>query len=183
MAGLRLSLPHRRTRLKWLHWMVVPFFVWFLVVQPRDVTRWGPFFVDLHSVFGLIFVSLALIWTVWHIRSGLQSRPGPKLPPWARRFHPVLHKVLIWGLFGVALTGFGLGLTSAVLLWAGNIVPIAPPMNMPHANEVVGFIHSLEFYLLGAIAGAHAVFHTWRHFALRDNALRIMAPRLLHRFL
>jgi len=166
-----------------MDWLVVPWFVGFVGVKPMDVQRIGPAAVQFHSVMGLLFVSLALFWTVDYMRKGLASRPGPKLPAIARRVHPLLHKVLIWGVFCVALTGFGLGLTSAVLLWAGGIVPIAPPLNMPRANDFVGVVHEVQFYTLAVIAGFHVVFHLWRHYRLRDNALRIMAPKSVHRFL
>ncbi|WP_226779379.1 cytochrome b [Oceaniglobus trochenteri] len=183
MNGLTSRLPHRRSWLKALHWAMVPLFLWFTLVQPRDVQRVGAWAVQLHSVLGLVFVSLALLWWVDYRRRGLAGRPGPKLPPWGRRLHRALHRVLVWGVFGVALSGFGLGLTSAVLLWAGGIVPIAPPLDMPRANAWVGRIHEIEFYTLAVIALGHAGFHIWRHLWLRDNALRIMAPRVLHRFL
>lgn len=176
-------MPNRRTVLKVVHWTMVPLILWFLLVQPRDVQSIGPGAVHFHSVMGLIFVSLALGWTVDYLRRGFAGRPGPKLTGWARRIHPVLHRVLIWGVFGVALTGFGLGLTSAVLLWAGGIVPIAPPLDLPQANGMIGKIHAIEFYLLSILIVGHAGFHIWRHLVLRDNALRIMAPRVLHRFL
>nr|WP_245820543.1 cytochrome b/b6 domain-containing protein [Flavimaricola marinus] len=162
---------------------MVPLFAWFVLVQPRDVERIGPWAVQLHSVMGLIFVLLALLWTADYMRRGLASRPGPKLQGLARRVHPVLHKTMIWGIFGVALTGFGLGVTSSVQLWAGDIVPIGVPLGMPQANDLIGLIHSIEFYLLAAIAVFHAGFHIWRHVRLGDNALRIMAPKRLHRFL
>lgn len=158
-------------------------FVWFVLVQPADVARIGPDAVRFHSVMGLVFVSTALMWTALYWRKGLASRPGPKLQGWARWLHPVLHRTLIWGIFGVALTGLLIGITSSVQLWAGGIVPIAVPLDMPLANDWVGLLHSIEFYGLAIIAILHALFHIWRHFALRDNALRIMAPRLLHRFL
>ena len=178
--GLLARLPHRRTWLKALHWAMLPLFAWFVLVQPADVRRVGPWAVQLHSVLGLIFVSLALFWTADYLRRGLASRPGPKLPPWAARLHPLLHKSLIWGIFLVALTGFGLGVTSSVQLWAGGIVPIGLPLGLPAANDLVGLIHSIEFYLLAGLAALHAAFHIWRHLRLRDNALRIMAPRALH---
>jgi cytochrome b561 len=177
------KLPARRTGLKWLHWLMVPLFIWVTFVQPNDVARIGHWAVQLHSVFGLIFVSLALIWTADYMRRGLAGRPGPKLPGWGRRLHQVLHKTLIWGIFGVALTGFGLGVTASRQLWAGDIVPIGIPLNLPHANDIIGKIHEFEFYLLAVIAIGHAAFHTWRHLRLHDNALRIMTPKLLHRFL
>lgn len=176
-------LPKRRTTLKALHWAILPFFIWFMCADPDALRRMGPGWFQLHSVNGLIFVTLALVWTIWHLRQGLASRPGPKLPNRARALHPILHKTLIWGLFTVALTGFGLGLTSAVLLRAGGILPIAPPLNMPQAHGVVSWIHIYQFYGLALVVCLHAAFHTWRHLHLRDNALRIMAPKALHRFL
>ncbi|MGC3936187.1 cytochrome b/b6 domain-containing protein [Roseobacter sp. EG26] len=173
----------RRTYLKWLHWSLVPLLIWFTVVQPRDIRPFGEAAFMFHSVLGLIFVTLALLWTADYLRRGLASRPGPKLSGPLRRFHRIMHLTLIWGLFGVAITGFLLGLTSTVLLWAGGIVPIAPPLGLPRANDLVGQIHSVEFYLLSFLVGCHALFHIWRHLHLRDNALRIMLPRLLHKYL
>lgn len=174
---------NRRTCLKWLHWSLLPLVVWFVLVQPGDIRPFGPAAFLFHSVLGLIFVTLALVWTADYLSRGLASRPGPKLGPRARRLHAILHRVLIWGLFGVALTGFLLGLTSQVLLLAGGIVPIAPPLGLPQANKIVGLVHMMEFYLLAAIIAFHATFHIWRHVRLHDNALRIMAPRALYRFL
>ncbi|MEO0497840.1 MAG: cytochrome b/b6 domain-containing protein [Pseudomonadota bacterium] len=175
--------PTRRQLLKTVHWSIVPLFVWFTLVQPSDVRSVGPWAVQLHSVFGLIFVTLALLWTADYWRRGLASTRAPKLPPWARIVHRWLHITLIWGLFGVAVTGFLLGLTSSRLLFAGGVVPIAPPLGLPKANDWVGLVHSIEFYLLAVIAAGHALFHIWRHVRLKDNALRIMFPKVLHRFL
>ncbi|MEO1362770.1 MAG: cytochrome b/b6 domain-containing protein [Pseudomonadota bacterium] len=178
-----MQLPARRTALKWLHWMMVPLFVWFLLVQPDDVTPFGPRAFQAHSTLALIFVSFSLAWFADMMRRGLASRPGPKLTGWMRRTHRWLHLTLIWGLFFVALTGFLLGLTSPVLLKAGGFLPIAPPLGLREANEIVGLVHIVEFYALGVVAGGHAAFHIWRHYRLRDNALRIMAPKRLHKYL
>ncbi|MFG5380714.1 cytochrome b/b6 domain-containing protein [Yoonia sp. R2-816] len=176
-------LPHRRTWLKVSHAAMIPLLIWFIFVTPDDVLPFGPAAFRFHSVLALVFVTICLIWTVDYLRRGLAGRPGPKLGPRARRFHVILHKTIILGLAGVALTGFLLGLTSSKLLKAGGFLPIAPPMNWPDANEIAGTIHIYEFYILGAIVVVHAGFHIWRHVRLRDNALRIMAPKLLHRFL
>lgn len=176
-------IPNRRTTVKVLHGFTIPLFIWFMFVTPEDVNRIGPWAFQVHSFLGLIFVSFALFWTASLIRKGLVGRPGPKLSPQAKRVHQIMHRTLIWGLFGVALTGFGLGVTSAYQLWAGNIVPIGIPLNLPDMNKLVGDIHIIEFYVLSVIAIFHAGFHTWRHIKLKDNALRIMAPRALHRFL
>ncbi len=182
--ALTARLPNRRTALKWLHWSVVPLMIWFTFMTPEIVLRLGgQTFFQVHSVLGLVFVTLALLWTADYLRRGLAGRPGPKLPPWGRLLHRALHVTLIWGLFGVALTGFLLGLTSATVLNAGGVLPIAPALNLPKANEIAGLVNTIEFYLLAAIALVHAGFHIWRHFRLQDNALRIMVPRALHRYL
>ncbi len=36
--------------------------------------------------------------------------------------------------------------------------------------------------ILGVIV-AHTLFHLWRHYLLKDNALRIMVPRHFHKYL
>lgn len=183
LSAIKSRLPRRRTWLKAVHWMMLPLLVWFIFVTPEDVVPLGPRAFQAHSLLALLFVTLCLAWFADTMRRGLASRPGPKLGPRARRLHRALHLAIVWGLFGVALTGFLLGLSSAVLLRAGGIVPIAPPLNLPWLNDLVGKIHIYEFYLLAGLVGLHAVFHLWRHLWLRDNALRIMAPRRLHRFL
>jgi cytochrome b561 len=154
-----------------------------VLVTPDDVLPFGPTAFQVHSVLALLFVTICLLWWADYFRRGLAGRPGPKLRGTARQFHLWIHKALVWGLFGVALTGFLLGLTSVTLLKAGSFLPIAPPMGFPHANEIVGKIHIYEFYLLAGIVAVHAAFHVWRHLRLRDNALRIMAPKFLHRYL
>lgn len=177
------ALPHRRTVLKWLHWGLLPFFVWFLFADPEVLRRMGPRVFQFHSIMGLGFVSLALAWTAFYLRRGLLSRPGPKLPGWARRVHRVMHHALVWGIFLVAFGGFLLGLTASFQMKAGGFLPFAPPLHMPRAHDVIGILHTYQFYALAALVAGHAAFHVWRHVRLRDNALRIMAPRVLHRFL
>jgi len=175
--------PSRRAMAKVIHAVTLPLFIWFMFVTPDHVNAIGPWAFQMHSFLGLIFVSFALLWTASYLRHGLVGRPGPKLGPMGRRVHQLLHKTLIWGLFCVAFTGFLLGLTSVTQLWAGNLIPIAYPLKLPRWNHIAGQVHIIQFYALAGIALFHAGFHTWRHLRLRDNALRIMAPRALHRFL
>ena len=183
-ARIAARLPHRRGALKWLHWTMVPLIIWFLIVTPDVALSIGGRTAFLiHSNVALFFVTLSLLWFADLMRRGLAGRPGPKLPPWARRVHRWLHLSLIWGLFLVALTGFLLGLTSATQLRAGGFLPFAPPLGLRDANEIIGTIHIYEFYLLAVIVLLHAGFHIWRHVRLRDNALRIMVPRRFHRYL
>lgn len=180
---MALSLPTRRAVLKVAHWTMVPLLIWFVLVTPDDVLPFGPKAFQAHSILALIFVTICLLWTADYLRRGLASRPGPKLPPWARVLHQVMHKALIWGLFLIAVGGFLLGLTSSRLLKAGGFLPIAPPLGFKDANEMIGTLHIYEFYIVAVIACFHGLFHIWRHIRLRDNALRIMAPKALHKYL
>lgn len=169
--------------LKALHWGILPFFIWFVFADPDALRRMGPGYFQFHSTMGLIFVTLSLIWTAWLLMSGLQSRPGPKLQGWARRIHRPLHLTLIWGLFLVAFGGFLLGLTASFQMKAGGVIPIAVPLDKPQAHDLIGTLHTYQFYVLGGIVVVHAGFHIWRHIKLRDNALRIMVPKVFHRYL
>ncbi len=178
---LHACLPHRRTWLKALHGAMIPLLIWFIIMTPKDVVPMGIF--QLHSVLALIFVTISLIWMADYMRRGLAGRPGPKLGPRARRVHWWIHRAIMYGLFGVAITGFLLGLTAPRLLKAGGFLPFAPPLDMKRANDLIGTFHIYEFYLLGVLVTFHAGFHIWRHLRVRDNALRIMAPKVLHRFL
>ena len=183
-AGVAARIPVRRTYVKALHGAMIPLTFWFMIATP-DVVRdlFGPRGAAINSDIALIFVALALLWSADYFLRGLVGRPGPKLSPRLRRFHRILHRTLLWLLFLVPIGGFLLGLTSERLLKAGGWLPIAPPLGLARANEIVGLLHRIEFYALGALVVVHGGFHVWRHIRLRDNALRIMAPKGLHRFL
>ena len=173
----------RRTYLKVIHWTVLPLLIWFLIIGPPEAFALGSWGFLIHSNLALVFVLMCLFWTGDFMRNGLATRRSPKLPQWALTVHWWMHRLLIWGLFFVAVSGFLLGLTSNSLLKAGGFLPIAPPLGLPRMNDLIGTVHIIEFYGLGALVVLHAVFHIWRHFWLRDQALKIMVPRVFHRFL
>lgn len=173
----------RRTILKCVHWLMVPLTIWFLVIGPPQAHALGTWGFRLHSNLAIIFVFICLAWTLDFAVRGLATKRTPKLPDWAKRLHWWIHRLIIWGLFAVALGGFLLGLTSDKLLKAGGFLPIAPPLNFKLAHEWIGTFHIYQFYALGGLIVIHALFHIWRHFKLKDNALRIMMPKALHRFL
>ncbi|WP_261331593.1 hypothetical protein [Maritalea mobilis] len=184
LSALRRRLPRRRTVLKAMHLAMIPLTVWFVIATPEFVRSiWGARGAEINSDIALVFVTICLIWSVDTFFRGLAGRPGPKLSPRLKLFHQVLHKTIVWGLFLVAVGGFLIGLTSDRMLFAGGWLPIAPPLGLERANEIIGKIHIYQFYALAGIIVIHAGFHVWRHLRLRDNALRIMAPKMLHRFL
>jgi cytochrome b561 len=183
LLSLRRYWPHRRTRLKILHWVLFPLAAWFTFLDPGDNLPMTPEVLRFTSILALIFVTAATWMTFDALINGMAGRPGPKLPPWARRVHWAMHRLLVAGAAFVALSGLALGITASRQLWAGGIVPIGIPLSMPELNHLIGVIHRWEFYGLSALITLHALFHIWRHYALRDNALRIMAPKRWHRFL
>ena len=178
-----MNATARRKWLKVVHWTMLPLFVWFLLVGPPQAHALGPWGFAFHSNLALVFVALCLGWTAHFLQRGMLTTRTPKLGPIAARVHWWMHRTIVWGLFGVALTGFLLGLTASRQFRAGGWLPYAPPLDWPKIHDWVGTIHIWQFYALGGLITAHALFHVWRHYALRDNALRIMVPRSLHRFL
>ena len=183
----RLRRPSRRTVLKIVHWSMVPLFAWFVLVGPPEAHALGPWGFAIHSNLALLFVVVCLGWTADLVWRGLATTRTPKLGPAAKRVHWWMHRTIVWGLFAVAVGGFLLGLTSTRLFKAGTWLPFAPPLgkewDLSHAHEVIGTLHIMQFYALGLLVIAHAAFHVWRHVRVRDNALTVMAPRALHRFL
>ena len=87
-----------RTVLKWLHWLSFALIAWFWLVEPEDVERLGAAALATHAGMGTILAVLTMAWFILYLRKGLTGRAGPKLPGWAKRAHPVLHKAMMWGL-------------------------------------------------------------------------------------
>ena len=178
-----MSKLTRRRVLKVIHWSMLPLLIWFMLVGPSEALAMGSWGFMLHSNLALVFVIGCLVWTGDFLKNGLVTTRTPKLSASAQRLHWWIHRLIIWSLFVVALTGFLLGLTSKSLLKAGGFLPIAPPLGLPELNKWIGTFHTIEFYGLAGLVALHAIFHIWRHVWLKDNALRIMAPKWLHRFL
>lgn len=102
---------------------------------------------------GGLFVGLALV-------RGLAGRPGPKLSGIARQIHGPSH----WAMYG--LVGLSALLNALALLGRIDEAPARTSL-----------------LVLLAFACFHAVFHLWRHTSLNDGALRLMMPRIWHKYL
>lgn len=138
----------RRTLTITCHWTVG-----FLLVLLISEAQWA-WMYWLFGTASLTMVGLALT-------HGLMSRPGPQLPPIARRAHPWMHRVM-----------YGL------LAWVGGITIYAQLTDAFTAREL------FQWYLILSAAGMlHAIFHLWRHTALNDGALRVITPDVLHKHL
>ncbi len=104
-------------------------------------------------------LSIAL-WIAIAATRGLIGKPGPKLSPSIRAAYPWMHRALY------AALGVSAALNIAEL--TGLITP-GP-----------AWISLLVLLGLGSI---HGLFHFWRHTALYDNALRLITPRVMHKYL
>ncbi|MFU1684107.1 cytochrome b [Phaeobacter piscinae] len=136
-----------------------------------------------HAGVGLILSVVVLFWTAIYLRKGPAGRAGPKLPGWAKRFHGLNHRVLQIGLPVMVATGALAGLLAPFAIHAFGVVPINPGVGSRSLHELAEEVHEIAFDTLLIVIVLHGVFHLWRHFLLKDNALRIMVPKLLHKYL
>ena len=174
---------NRRAVLKWLHWLSFGLIGYFFLVEP-DESRSDPGgALSTHAGVGLFLALVVLIWTLMYLRKGLASRPGPKLPPLARRAHLIMHRALYIGVPVMVATGAIAGLTAPFLISAFGFLPINFAGGTKALHNFAEEIHEITFDLLIIGIVVHALFHVWRHFRLKDNALKIMVPKPLHKWL
>lgn len=174
---------NRRTALKWLHWVSFGLIAYFFLVEP-DENRADPGgALSTHAGVGMILALVTLVWLILYLRQGLAGRPGPKLPGWAKRVHPLLHKALHIGVPSVVASGAIAGFAAPFAIQAFGIIPINPAIGGRTVHELAQDLHDLVFNAVILLIGAHVIFHLWRHFLLKDNALRIMLPKILHKYL
>jgi cytochrome b561 len=106
------------------------------------------------------FVAIVTIWVAIAVIKGLIGKAGPKLRPATRAAYPWMHRA-IYG----ALT------VSAAL----------------NAAELLGWMTAgpawVSLLVLLAIGAFHGLFQFWRHTALYDNALLLITPKFMHKFL
>ncbi len=91
---------------------------------------------------------------------GPLGKPGPKLQGGLRAAYLWMH----WGMY--ALVSITVTMNAAALLGIA-----------PHDT---GWTALLILMTAGIL---HGLFHFWRHTALYDGALRMMAPRFMHKYL
>ena len=173
----------RRAALKWLHWISFGLMGYFFLVEPENVRQLGGAALATHAGMGTLLAVIVSLWLVMYLRKGLASRPGPKLPGWARALHGPMHRAMLWGSFALVLSGALAGFAAPYAIHLFGVVPLFPGLGSADLHDTLSDLHELVFDgMVIAIAG-HVVFHLWRHYAVRDNALRIMAPKVLHTYL
>lgn len=107
-----------------------------------------------------VFVGAGGLWVGLSLAGGMLGKPGLKLTGLARAAYRPMHLAL-YALLGAAVVLNAtelLGLTAPGMAWNALLVLLC--------------------------AGTfHGLFHFWRHNALFDGALRMMMPRILHKYL
>ena len=177
-----------RTVVKWLHWLSFALIMYFFIDEP-DIggpglgDARGPA-LDLHAGFGLILGILTTFWFFLYFGNGPLGRPGPKLPAWGIKAHYWLNSGLYWAVPAMVATGALAGLAAAFPIWAFGLIPLNfGGAGTEQLHDFVESIHEIAFDMLTVLIIAHGAFHIWRHVRLRDNALRIMTPKALHKYL
>lgn len=173
----------RRTAIKWLHWLSLGLLLYFFFVEPEESRTAPGQALSTHAGMGILLALVAGIWLVLFLRKGLAGRPGPKLPGWGKRFHPLGHKALQIGLVVVVASGALAGLVAPFAIHAFGLMPINPGIGGKALHDLATEIHEIIFDGMILLIVAHALFHIWRHVLLKDNALRIMVPKILHKYL
>lgn len=173
----------RRTAIKWLHWLAVALVLYFFLVEPDENKADPGGALSTHAGVGLALAIVASVWLAMFVFKGLAGRAGPKLPGWAKRVHGLSHRVLQIGLAVMVGTGALAGLMAPFAIKAFGAVPINPAFGNKTLHELAQDLHEVVFNGLLFVIVAHGLFHLWRHYLLKDNALKIMVPKILHKYL
>lgn len=168
-----------RTVLKWVHWLSAGLILYFLLVEPEENRADPGAALSAHAGVGMLLALTVAL----YLRKGLAGRPGPKLPGWGKGFHRLSHLALQWGVPVVVLTGALSGLAAPFVIRAFGLLPINPGFGAKGVHGFFEEIHEFAFDALLVGIVLHALFHVWRHVRLKDNALRIMTPKALYKYL
>ena len=178
---------NKRSLVKWLHWLSFALMVYFLIDEPeieRGTAAAKSAGLSTHAGMGMILAAITLIWTLIYFRGGPLGRPGPKLPDWGKRVHRIVNTGLYWLVPLTVLTGGLAGLAADYPVLGFGVIPLNPSgWGTPGLHEVMEDIHEIAFDVALYAIFAHLIFHIWRHVWLKDNALRIMVPKRLHKYL
>ena len=181
------KLTHRKL-LKWVHWLSAGLILYFIFVEP-DLPRQGTDFaktdaLSTHAGVGALLGMVIVFWMVLFAINGAAGKPSPRLSGWKRTVYNVLNRGLYFVLPLFMMTGVAAGMTAPFLVSAFGMIPLnVPGVGNDGLHDFVSEIHELAFDILLLTIIAHAVFHVWRHFWLKDNALRVMVPQVLHKYL
>jgi cytochrome b561 len=130
-----------------------------------------------HKSVGLTILALALARLLWRLYAG---RPAPVagMPRWQERMASLMHGTLYALLFAVPISGWVMNSAAGFpLQWFGlfNLPSIAAHDRGLH--ELTESLHEWLFWLLVALAAAHAAAAVYHHLFQHDATLARMLPR------
>lgn len=166
-----------------MHWLCLALIAYFYLVEPKEIRSDPGLGLSTHAGVGLILSLIVALWLSIYLIRGFLGRPGPKLPGWAKTFHGLNHKALQYGIVAVVASGALAGLAAPFAIRAFGMLQINPAFGAKWIHELAEELHEIVFDGMILIILAHAAFHIWRHYWLKDNALRLMVPRVLHKYL
>jgi len=106
------------------------------------------------------FVIAGAVWIALLLKGGMLGKPGPKLTGLFRSAYPLMH----YGMY--ALVG---------------IAVIANAIDLLGYSVETAAWNSLLVLFVASIF--HSIFHLWRHTTLNDGAIRMMTPKIWHKYL
>ena len=130
-----------------------------------------------HKSVGITILALALARMLWRLYAG-RPAPVPGTPPWQERMASAMHGLLYALLFAVPISGWVMNSAAGFpLQWFGlfNLPSIAAHDHDLH--EFTESLHEWLFWVLIALAAAHAAAAVYHHLFQRDATLARMLPR------
>lgn len=173
----------KRTALKWLHWLTAAMILYFYLIEPEDVEKMGAGALATHAGVGVLLAIVVGVWTIQYLRHGLLAKAGPKIPALIKPYFGLMHKFFYYLVPIMVLTGALAGFAAPFVIYAFDIFPINPGFGTKGLHNFFEDVHEIVFNILTIAIVGHAAFHIWRHFGLKDNALRIIMPKRLHKYL
>lgn len=131
----------------------------------------------LHKSVGITILALAIGRLLWRLYAG-RPAPVPGTPRWQERMASAMHGALYLLLFAVPISGWAMNSAAGFpLQWFGlfNLPSIAAHDHDLH--ELLEDWHERLFWLLAALAAAHAAAAVYHHLFQRDATLARMLPR------
>ena len=177
----------RRRLLKILHWSTGALFVYFLLNEPDLDGATGAaasLALATHAGMGMLLAGAVTVWMIlFALNRRAFSRPGPKLTGSGRTWHHVMTYGPYVGMPVTLLSGAYAGLSAPFVVEGFGFLPLGDGTGTVAGHETAMELHEIAFNTTILLAVVHMMFHIWRHYVLKDNALRIMVPRALHKVL
>lgn len=145
-----------------------------MVDIPREPPAARAWWFDLHQSIGITLLGFVVVRLLWRL-----SHPAPELPGTMPRLQRAMAKATHWTLYGCMLvmpiSGYlGSSFTKDPIEYFGVRLP-QWGWDSPGMQELMGAIHSITAYLLGALVALHIGAALW-HLVQRDGVFGRMWP-------